>query len=100
MIVEYSVAGADYRPAVLAGVPGQTDSRCEVICVSPHPFDNSQRVLRILGNLIHGRKNRSEFHVVAQAIIHRQARPQPPGILNKKSQRVVIESSVWISYTL
>src|ERR1051326_4920122 len=100
MIVEDSVARPDYRLAVFGRIPGQADSRREVIRISPHPFDDPQGILRMLGNLIHGRKNRSEFHVIAHAIIHSQARPHPPGILNEKSQRVVIESSVGISDAL
>src|SRR3954470_22405186 len=100
MVIKKPIAAPDDGFAVLAGIPCEADSRRDVIRISWHTLDDPERVLRFLRNIIHGRKQWSVFDVVAHPVIQRHCRLDPPGVLNKESQGVVIESIVWISDSL
>src|SRR5215472_14800273 len=100
MTVEDAVRGACYGFAVAEYVVGQADARLNVVVVWWNALHNSQGLVCGTSKRGGGALLGQELHVVTDAIVQRQPRRHAPRVLNERSQRVVIESQMRISYAL
>src|SRR5438128_7765673 len=97
MTVKHPIAGADNGFAIIAGIPGQADARRNIVGVARNALNDSKSILRFSRAFIHRRKDWSVLDRITSAGAQRQARTQPPGILNEQTQCRIAERLVRVS---
>src|SRR5437667_192422 len=97
MTVKHPITGADHRFAIIAGIPGQADAWRNIVGVAREALNDPQNILCFSRDFIHRRKDWCEFNVITRAVVQRQVRAQPPGILSEQTQRRIAERLVRVS---
>ena len=100
MIVKDAVGAADDCFAVTFGIPRQPDARREVVLVVLDALLNAEGVVSRTRQARGGRELRTEFYVVANAIVQGQVRTHLPGILPEEPEWLVAERIVGIADAL
>src|SRR5260370_14434984 len=100
MVVEEAVGHGDKGFAVAGWIPGQTEAWGDVVVIARNAFDNAQGFFRggVDGS---GRsEQRSNFHVITDALIQSQLAFNAPGILCEKAEGEIVEGLVGVADAL
>src|SRR5260370_34108896 len=100
MVVENPEANADDGLTIVSGVPGQSNSRTNVLVIPRNGFHNAEGLLR---GGIHGgcrREERADFHVIAHSVINGQVLVQNPVVLREKAYGDIVKGIIGISNPL
>src|SRR5437868_256421 len=100
MVEEHSVRCTNRGLAILKWIPGDAEAGSNVIQVLRDALSNSQRVLSCSRERIAGRRCWRELNIVASAIVQRQVRLDPPGVLQEETEGIVREAGMRIAHTL
>jgi len=80
--------------------PRKSDARGHVVFVAWDALRDVQSVLRRLRHGVGGRELRCELVVVPHAIVKRQVRAQPPGVLSEKADRGLMKGIERVAHAL
>ena len=100
VVIEHPIGRSEDALAVLPWVPGDSDTRGNVIEIARNSLTDAQRILGILCKRIDRPECGREFHIVAHAVVQREVRLNAPGILYKRSRSGIGERVVRIAYSL
>src|SRR5260370_5120497 len=100
MVVEKSEASADDGFAAARGIKGQAEARSNVVVVARNAFDHAESFFSGGIDRSRGREERTEFDVIADAVIERELAIHFPLVLREKSHGNVIEGLLGISDAL
>ncbi len=87
MVVKEAVAGADDGFAIALWIPSESDSRRNIVVVAGDALDDSELLFSGGVNGCGGSKERADFDVVADAVVHGELAGGAPGVLNKEPKR-------------
>jgi len=100
VVVKESVAGADDGFAIALWIPSESDSRRNIVVVARDALDDAELLFGRGVNGGGGRKERADFDVVADAVVHGELAGCAPGILGKEPEGKIVKGSVGRADTL
>src|SRR5882757_5047533 len=94
MVVKEAVAGADDGFAIALWIPSESDSRRNIVVVARDALDDAELLFGRGVNGGGGRKERADFDIVTDAVVHGELAGGAPGVLGKEPEGKIVKGSV------
>src|SRR5258708_17996926 len=100
MVVEQTVGRTDYSFAIACRIPGQTEARSVIFVIAGNSLDDTESFFSSRVDRSCRCTGRTDFHVVAQAIVQSEFSVYPQPVLEKDAERLVVERMIRITDAL